>query len=179
MDNDIEIFQPNGGNNFLPAKEIISKRKGFYLVGIPGIVGGLWEVRFVIVKHGFLLHFAETKQEALGWLRKVDQEVLDGLIEKRRAEKEGHDANRRRFREEMIRNSRISSIAPARKAVYDKTEGKCFYCEVQLMLEGDWHVDHMHPKSRGGSNDISNLAPSCPTCNMKKGRKTVEEFKAA
>lgn len=34
-------------------------------------------------------------------------------------------------------------------------------------------VDHIHPKSKGGSNDLSNLDPMCGPCNFAKGA-TVE-----
>jgi hypothetical protein len=64
---------------------------------------------------------------------------------------------------------------------YDK-ENK--YCEL---IEGVWvikdgyafsQLEHKTPECRGGSNDIDNLALSCPTCNLKKGTKTELEFKA-
>lgn len=42
----------------------------------------------------------------------------------------------------------------------------------------DLQWDHRVPKSTGGSNHPSNLSPSCPRCNARKGTKTVEEFEA-
>ena len=53
-------------------------------------------------------------------------------------------------------------------------DGKCAYCEKPL--GDDYHVDHMVPLSRGGRNDWENLAVTCPTCNLEKGPKTVEEY---
>lgn len=50
---------------------------------------------------------------------------------------------------------------------------KCAYCGKDLEK---YHVDHKIPICRGGCNDKSNLAISCPSCNLRKGRKTVEEF---
>lgn len=32
-------------------------------------------------------------------------------------------------------------------------------------------IDHIHPKSKGGSDDIDNLQPMCMTCNNKKSNK--------
>lgn len=31
------------------------------------------------------------------------------------------------------------------------------------------HVDHVVPRSRGGTDDPANLRASCPTCNMRRG----------
>ena len=74
-----------------------------------------------------------------------------------------------------------------RKMVEEKTGGKCFYCGIKLTkiyffdergnvvsTHHNWHVDHVKPLSKGGTYDIENLVPSCPTCNMKKGAKYNE-----
>ena len=37
-------------------------------------------------------------------------------------------------------------------------------------------IEHLIPKSRGGSNRISNLAIACHDCNQKKSNLTAEEF---
>lgn len=50
----------------------------------------------------------------------------------------------------------------------------CAYCEEPL--DASYHVDHMTPLVRGGSNDWSNLAISCQPCNSRKHAKTAEEF---
>lgn len=50
----------------------------------------------------------------------------------------------------------------------------CAYCR-KAPYE---HLDHDTPISRGGTNDISNLLPSCATCNLKKGTRTGAEFRA-
>ena len=69
-----------------------------------------------------------------------------------------------------------------RVMVWDRTGGQCYFCGCEL----DWyeervkfrpHVDHLHPVSRGGGNDLDNLAMACPKCNMGKGGLTAEEFR--
>jgi hypothetical protein len=37
-------------------------------------------------------------------------------------------------------------------------------------------VEHIHPKSKGGSNRISNLALACEKCNLKKGTQDIKDF---
>lgn len=65
---------------------------------------------------------------------------------------------------------------PKRALVFKKNEGKCFYCNDQLEIDAEWHIEHKHPKSKGGTNDIDNLVPSCRYCNLKKHNKTAKEF---
>lgn len=52
--------------------------------------------------------------------------------------------------------------------------GRCFYC-VKPLTSG-FHVEHMTPLSRGGSNGPENIVCACPTCNLSKGTKTAAEF---
>ena len=49
----------------------------------------------------------------------------------------------------------------------------CAYCgKTNVPLE----VEHIVPKSRGGSDRVSNLTIACNKCNQKKGNKTAKEF---
>ena len=60
-----------------------------------------------------------------------------------------------------------------REYLLEKFGRKCVYCgKTDIPME----IEHITPKSRGGSNRISNLAISCRSCNVKKGNKTAEEF---
>lgn len=54
----------------------------------------------------------------------------------------------------------------------------CRYCRTGLT--NDWlHIDHVTPVAQGGTNDDANLALSCPPCNMSKGARTPEQWRAA
>ena len=59
-------------------------------------------------------------------------------------------------------------------SLFKEQKGRCYYCGNKLT---DWHQEHKTPFCRGGSDDISNIAISCPPCNLTKGPKTEEEFK--
>jgi len=54
-----------------------------------------------------------------------------------------------------------------------KERHRCAYCgqpDVPLQIE------HIIPKSRGGSNRVSNLTIACAPCNRQKGNRTADEF---
>lgn len=60
-----------------------------------------------------------------------------------------------------------------RNYVMDRGNHQCGYCAANgLPLE----VEHVIPRSKGGSNRVSNLIPACRKCNSKKGSMPVEVF---
>lgn len=56
---------------------------------------------------------------------------------------------------------------------YDSQKGKCYYCQEKL---NKYHVDHIVPLSREGSNRPDNLVLTCPFCNRSKGAKLPHEW---
>ncbi|MDD5531108.1 MAG: RNA-guided endonuclease IscB [bacterium] len=60
-----------------------------------------------------------------------------------------------------------------REYLLEKWGRKCAYCgKTDIPLE----IEHIIPKSRGGSNRVFNLTISCNKCNQKKSNKTAIEF---
>jgi len=60
-----------------------------------------------------------------------------------------------------------------REYLLEKFNRKCIYCgKENVSLE----IEHIVPKSRGGTNKIDNLGLACKNCNQDKGNKTAEEF---
>jgi len=54
----------------------------------------------------------------------------------------------------------------------------CFYCEKEFVNGVYEHLDHFIPKSKGGTNDVSNFRPSCKKCNRDKHTMDPERFLA-
>ncbi|NWH07010.1 HNH endonuclease, partial [Desulfobacter latus] len=55
----------------------------------------------------------------------------------------------------------------------EKWDRTCAYCgKTDIPLE----IEHIVPKSKGGSNRVSNLTLACRACNRKKGNKSLEHF---
>jgi hypothetical protein len=60
-----------------------------------------------------------------------------------------------------------------REYLLQKWGRRCAYCSATgLPLE----VEHIVPRSRGGSDRVSNLTLACRTCNDRKGTQTAAEF---
>lgn len=58
---------------------------------------------------------------------------------------------------------------------------KCYCCDRNLTIfDSSWHVGHNSPKSRGGSNEVSNLFVICNNCNFDMSNSlTIDEYKRA
>lgn len=87
-----------------------------------------------------------------------------------------------RFDTQLMQNPEISGIEyqqgvlagyELREYMLEKWHRKCAYCGV---TDTQLEIEHIIPRSKGGSNRVSNLTLSCTKCNQKKGNKPVEEF---
>lgn len=60
-----------------------------------------------------------------------------------------------------------------REAMLEHWGRKCAYCDLEnVPLE----IEHIHPKSKGGSDRFNNLTLACRNCNQSKGNQAVEDF---
>ncbi|WP_253266928.1 RNA-guided endonuclease IscB [Streptomyces sp. NL15-2K] len=60
-----------------------------------------------------------------------------------------------------------------REYLLAKWQRRCAYCGAYGV---PLNIDHIHPRSRGGSDRISNLTLACIPCNHAKGSSSIEEF---
>lgn len=87
-----------------------------------------------------------------------------------------------KFDTQLMQNPEIKGVEYQRGELYgyevreyllEKWNRKCAYCgRADVPLE----VEHIIPKSRGGTDRVSNLALACRECNQRKGNLTAEEF---
>lgn len=85
-----------------------------------------------------------------------------------------------RFDLQQLENPEISGVEyqqgelagyEIREYLLNKWDRKCAYCGVE---NTPLQIEHIHPKSKGGSNRISNLCLACEPCNIKKGTKDIK-----
>jgi hypothetical protein len=73
------------------------------------------------------------------------------------------------------RQSDRSPIPIDLRALVFSRDGKvCAYCGT---TEGEFHLDHIFPWSRGGAHSLENLTVACAPCNRSKRDKTVQEWR--
>jgi hypothetical protein len=58
------------------------------------------------------------------------------------------------------------------RLVSERAGDRCEYCRApQVITAQTYHVDHIIPIARGGTDDPSNLAYTCPRCNLRKSQR--------
>ena len=65
-----------------------------------------------------------------------------------------------------VRNIRVN-----RTRIFRRDNEECVYCGSTKQLT----LDHVIPRSRGGSNSWDNLVTCCHNCNVRKANKTPQE----
>lgn len=176
----------------LRSKPIISATfapLGLHLASIVVSDGGLDEVSYLVTHQAsrFVIAMSQTKGSALSMAREFIAEVGHARIcewaaryeaDRQRAQM-SHEAQREEERQAAkSARSVVRSISRRRREIFDKSNGKCHYCETALTLDGKWHVEHKLPKALGGDNHPDNLTAACVSCNLQKRDLTDVEFKA-
>lgn len=101
-------------------------------------------------------------------MRRLRTEKPEQYRASRAASMRRHPENRRRWegsRRARKLNQFIEEVDP--RTVFQMHGGKCGICDD--FIEGDFHVDHIVPLSKGGMHGYINVQPAHPVCNMRKG----------
>jgi len=87
-----------------------------------------------------------------------------------------------RFDLQLIQNPEISGVLyqqgelqgyEVREYLLAKWHRQCAYCSVENV---PFEIEHIQPKSKGGSDRVSNLTIACHDCNQSKGNQDVRDF---
>ncbi|MFS0706134.1 HNH endonuclease [Cellulomonas sp. 179-A 9B4 NHS] len=62
-------------------------------------------------------------------------------------------------------------VPPTRRTVLQRDDHRCAYCGG-----GADTVDHVHPRSRGGRHEWTNVVAACVRCNHRKADRTLLEL---
>jgi len=76
---------------------------------------------------------------------------------------------------DYYQKTRSKRLAQSKAYNRENPAGRCGACRCAMR---DYHVDHVIPISRGGSDNPENLQLLCPPCNLSKGSKTMHEWRA-
>jgi len=63
-----------------------------------------------------------------------------------------------------------------RKAIYERDNYKCAYCNQGIEDGMIFTLDHIVPQELGGTNCAKNLITCCKSCNSVKGTRTFKKF---
>ena len=72
---------------------------------------------------------------------------------------------------------KLPSYRTHRHRLYGEQEGICVGCETHFPFRV-MDVDHILPRSRGGTDHPDNLQLLCSGCNRSKGGRTMAEWRA-
>ena len=84
------------------------------------------------------------------------------------------DRNRRAAKKSAGGSHTIAEVM----VIFEGQRGLCATCEKKLFKSGvkKFHIDHIQPLAKGGSDSKDNLQCLCPGCNRKKGSKDPLEW---
>lgn len=102
---------------------------------------------------------SEKRRERNRAYRKANPEILAASKAKRRAHKMQCGGN--------YTAGQIKDLGARQK-------WRCVLCKVSV--KSNYHIDHVVPLARGGSNFIHNIQILCPGCNTRKGSKDPIDF---
>lgn len=173
----LKIRRKKGQREFVPnmarAEALNSKQPKFNGKDCPKGHGGVrWTYNGACVECGRLAALAHAKasgyKHARAWSQ-ANKPAIAVVKRRYRASEKGVLANRK---DHQVRRSRKHNAGGTHtvsdvSALLLAQGRKCAFCRCRMQGTA-WHVDHITPLSRGGSNDKYNLQILCQPCNSKK-----------
>ena len=170
----IELLKNNGKRTITEvAKEFVNRdptQVEYYSNVVKNMVGRvLTNNRGITYKEGDTYH--------LNGIHNLSQEQREELIQLCQNRLIGYEKKRG----EKIWEHRKRGHRPISGSVrYEVLKRAGFRCELCGISADDKNleVDHIHPKSLGGKDDLSNYQALCYSCNAAKGNKDNQDFRS-
>ena len=120
-----------------------------------------------------LRHRVET---TVSWVDRLSRWVPVRAVHVERVSFDTHVLSAGRFLEGAEYSHGTLHGCEVREYLLEKFDRTCVYCGITGV---PLNIDHVHPRSRGGSDRVSNLVLACVACNQAKADQLVEEFAPA
>lgn len=111
-------------------------------------------------------HYRRDNKKELGDKKKRYRQTEKGMLVER--------VHRERRRSQKLA-SKGHYTAQDIQEQYNRQRESCYYCRKKLHKK--YHIDHVAPLSKGGSNDIHNIVLACPSCNLSKSDKLLHQWR--
>ena len=102
-------------------------------------------------------------------ITQIAQELVRFDMQKMQAQAQGGDMAGAEYQQGTLMGYEV------REYLLEKFNRTCMYCDAK---DVPLQIEHIHPKSQGGTDKISNLGLACPCCNQKKNALDVKVFLA-
>jgi len=112
----------------------------------------------------------------LSGIRDLSEFEREELIQLCQQRLEGYEAKRGETMWEHRRRGHEPISGSVRYEVLKRAEFRCELCGISAE-EKSLEVDHIHPKSLGGKDDLSNFQALCYSCNASKGNRDSTDFR--
>ena len=113
---------------------------------------------------------------SLNGIESLSQSEIDELIALCEQKIIDYEIKRDGAQWEHRRRGRRAVSGSIRYEVLKRASGRCELCGISNELK-NLEVDHIHPKSLGGKDDISNYQALCYTCNAQKKNNDDTDFR--
>jgi diadenosine tetraphosphate (Ap4A) HIT family hydrolase/5-methylcytosine-specific restriction endonuclease McrA len=169
----IELLKNNGKRTVTEiAKAFVNRdptQVEYYSNVVKNMVGQvLTKNRGITYKEGETYHLSGIRD-----LSEFEREELIQLCQQRLG---GYEAKRGEAMWEHRRRGHEPISGSIRYEVLKRAEFRCELCGISAE-EKSLEVDHIHPKSLGGKDDLSNYQALCYSCNASKGNRDSTDFR--
>lgn len=152
----------------------------YALASMPCISNGLHATRYMVVQlaAGVVVSMSGDKVQALALARQritlANECHAHGGAPATQFELWPEDS----FADESEPRARSKQVSKRRREIFERSHGACHYCQEELELGGEWHIEHQLPRALGGGDHALNLVAACVRCNLAKRDRTALEFVA-